>query len=77
MKILSEDTPHFRYTEPAPLNTKLLLLTHDNQCIVGVWNGPALDGQPAAPGQRPAGSFKAWAGLPSRQKEVERQLGWL
>lgn len=77
MKVFSETTPRFRYTEPAPLNTKLLLLTHDNMCVVGVWKGPALSGRPVAPGERPSSSFKAWAGLPERDKEVERQLGWL
>jgi hypothetical protein len=77
MKVFSETAPRFRYTEPAPLNTKLLLLTHDNQCVVGVWKGPALDGQPAPAGTRPPGSFKAWAGLPERNKEVEQTLGWL
>ena len=77
MKVFSEKAPYFRYTEPAPLNTKIQLLTHDNQCVVGVWKGPPLDGRPAAPGERPPGSFKAWAGLPERNKEVERQLGWL
>lgn len=77
MKVFSEKHPRFRYTEPAPLNTKIQLLTFDNQCVVGVWKGPPLDGVPATPGTRPVGSFKAWAGLPERDKEVERQLGWL
>lgn len=77
MKIFSEESPRFRYSEPAPLNTKLLLLTHDNTCVVGVWKGPQLDGVPAAPGTRPRGSFKAWAGLPERDKGVEKILGWL
>lgn len=77
MKIYSEAVPAWRYSEAAPLNTKILLLTHDNQCVVGVWKGPQLDGTPAAPGQRPRGSFKAWAGLPERDKGVERTLGWL
>jgi hypothetical protein len=77
MKILTEENPNWRYTTPAPLNTKLLLLTHDNQCVVGVWKGRPLDGQPAAPGERPDQMYKAWAGLLPRNKEIEKTLGWL
>jgi hypothetical protein len=76
MKVFSEENPRWRYTEPAPLNTKVLLLTHDGICVVGVWRGPALDGTPAPVGERPPGMFRAWAGLPARQKEVEATLGW-
>lgn len=76
MKIVSEAAPYWRYTEPAPLNSKILLLTHDNQCVVGVWKGPPLDGMPAPAGERPQGSYKAWAGLPERNKATESMLGW-
>ncbi len=77
MKIITETSPHFRYLEPAPLNCKLILLTWDNQTVVGPWKGPALDGVPAAPGQRPRGTYKAWSYLLDRDKEIEQRLGWL
>lgn len=77
MKLISEEKPYWRYTEPAPLNTKLVLLTFDNQMVVGVWKGPPLSGMPAAPGERPRGTFKAWHYPVSRDKEVEKHLGWL
>ncbi len=77
MKLISEDSPRWRYTEPAPLNVKLVLLTFDNQLVTGPWKGPALDGRPAAPGERPPGTYKAWHFPCARDKEVERLLGWL
>lgn len=77
MKHASEKSPYWRYTEPAPLNTKLLLLTCQNQCVVGVWTGPTLPLPAPEPGQRPAGRYKAWAKLIDRDHELERQLGWL
>lgn len=76
MKHFSEEFPNWHYTEPAPLNTKILLLTPDNQCVVGVWKGPQLGGPAPAPGEAPQGKFKAWAGMPKRDKNVESALGW-
>ncbi len=69
MKLQSESTPYWRYREAAPLNTKLMLLTHSNQFIVGVWKGPTDPTE--------NGTFKAWSYLLDRDKEVERVLGYL
>lgn len=58
----------FDYVNMPPLNHKLLLLTKDNIMVVGAWKG------------EPPGSnktYKGWAGLPSRNREIERTLGYL
>lgn len=67
MQIFAEDKPHFRYTEAPPLNHKLLLLTKDNVLVVGAWKGGPI-------GENR--TYKAWSGLPKRNKELESQLGY-
>ena len=57
----------WEYIQPAPLNKKLLLLTKDNQCVVGVFKGEPL------PDNR---TYKAWQGLPDRNRETELALGY-
>ncbi len=57
----------WNYTKPAPLNRKILLLTHGNQCTVGAWKGTQLD-------QGRNLQYKAWFDLPDRDKELERML---
>jgi hypothetical protein len=58
----------WEYEKPVPLNRKLLLLTKDNQCVVGAFKGPQL------PDNK---TYKAWFGLPDRNQELERQLGYI
>lgn len=58
----------FDYVNMPPLNHKLLLLTKDNVMVVGAWKGEA-------PGYNK--SYKGWCGLPSRNKEIEKTLGYL
>jgi hypothetical protein len=58
----------WEYFEQPPLNTKILLLTKDNQCVVGVFKGEPL------PDNR---TYKAWQGLPDRCQAFERHLGYL
>lgn len=67
MRVHVNPDHHFEYVEKPPLNKKLLLLTKDNVLVVGPWKG------------EPIGSnrtYKAWAGLPDRDKELERKLGY-
>lgn len=52
----------YRY-ETAPLGQKVLLLTIGGVCTIGQWYG--------AYGQY----FWGWAPLPSRNREIEAQLG--
>lgn len=67
MKVcVNKDWP-FEYIKKPPLNQKLLLLTKDNVLVVGVWKGEPL-------GQNK--TYKAWAGCPDRNKELESQLGY-
>lgn len=70
MKHFDEATPRWRYlpTEQPPLNTKLMLLTKDNQVVTGPWKGAPL-------GENK--TYKAWSGLLKRDKALERQLGYL
>lgn len=56
------------YVNPPPLNTKLLLLTKDNQCVVGPWKGDPIGSNK---------TYKAWQGCPDRDQELERQLGYM
>jgi hypothetical protein len=65
-----EAAPRWRYleTEQPPLNTKLMLLTHDNQLVTGPWKGRPL-------GQNE--TYKAWSGLPRRDKALEKALGYI
>ena len=58
----------WEYVKPAPLNVKIQLLTKDNQCVVGVWKGEPM------PNNK---TFKAWQGLPDRDQDLERKLGYL
>lgn len=51
------------YSSLPPLNEKLLLLTKDNQVLVGAWRG-------GPPGENK--TYKAWYGLPARCAETER-----
>lgn len=68
MKTLTNDGQPWEYIKPAPLNTKMLLLTKDNQCVVGVWKGEPM------PRNK---TYKAWQGMPPRQRDIEQQLGYL
>lgn len=70
MHIFAEEAPRFRYlpTEQPPLNHKLLLLTKDNVLVVGAWKGLPL-------GENK--TYKAWASLPKRNKDLEKELGYL
>jgi hypothetical protein len=44
------------------------MLSKDNQCLVGPWKGEPI-------GQNK--TFKAWQGLPDRNKAVEQTLGYI
>jgi hypothetical protein len=60
------DEIYWRYPTvhgPAPRGVKLTLLTIGNQQVTGDW--------------AEGGGFKAWSPLIRRDKEVERQLGYL
>lgn len=65
-----EATPFWRYltSQQPPLNTKLMLLTHDNQLVTGVWTGKPLGKNE---------TYKAWSGLPRRDKGLEKALGYI
>lgn len=67
MKTLTNEESKWEYNKQPPLNTKILLLTKDNQCLVGPWRGgPIGDNK----------TYKAWLGLPSRDKLTETVLGY-
>lgn len=57
----------FEYIKMPPLNHKLLLLTKGNVMVVGAWHG-------GPPGDNK--QYKGWAGLPDRDKALERELGF-
>ena len=67
MKIAVNPEVKWEYVKPAPLNTKMLLLTKDNQCVVGPWKGEPL------PGNK---TYKGWCGLPDRDQQLETALGY-
>jgi hypothetical protein len=69
MQVFAEAVPRWRYlnTEQPPLNTKLLLLTKDNMLVTGAWKGGPLSENK---------TYKAWSGLPDRNKELEKLLGY-
>jgi len=55
------------YVKPAPLNQRLILLTKDNRYEVGPWKGaPMPDNK----------TYKAWAAVPARDVQLEKQLGY-
>lgn len=58
----------FEYVKMPPLNEKLLLLTKDNVMVVGAWKG-------GPPGENK--TYKGYCGLPDRDKDLERKLGYL
>lgn len=64
MRICVDKESVFEYVKPAPLNETMLLLTPANKCVIGVWKGPQVGAADA--------KFKAWKGLPDRNKELER-----
>lgn len=64
MRVCVDKESKFEYVKPAPLNETMLLLTLANKCIIGVWKGPPVGARDAL--------YKAWRGLPDRDKEVER-----
>jgi len=68
MKVHVNKASTWDYLNPPPLNTKLLLLTKDNQCVVGAWKGEAIGYNR---------TYKAWQGLPDRDQARERELGYL
>lgn len=68
MQIFVNKDTVFEYVKPAPLNHKLLLLTKDNVMVVGAWKG-------GPPGENK--TYKAWCGLPDRDKDLERKMGLL
>lgn len=67
MKICVNKECVWDYSNPPPLNTKILLLTKDNQTLVGPWKGEPIGLNK---------TFKAWKGLPDRDKTVETALGY-
>lgn len=69
MRHFDEASPRWRYlpTEQPPLNTKIALLTKDNQQVVGVWKGAPL-------GENT--TYKAWSGLLKRDKDLEQKMGY-
>lgn len=68
MKVCVSKLVPWDYVNPAPLNQKMLLLTKDNQCVIGPWKGDPIGNNK---------TYKAWCGMPDRDKEVERTLGYL
>lgn len=52
----------WRYLEPAPRGTTILLLTTGNSLCKGQWDG------------RPWQYYKAWSPLLKRDKELEKEL---
>lgn len=67
MKVFESDNVQFHYTEPAPLNQRLLLLTKHNTYEIGPWKGAFL------PYNK---TYKAWAPLPLRHLGTEQRLGY-
>lgn len=57
----------WEYNKQPPLNTKILMLTKDNQCVVGVWKGEPIGSNK---------TYKGWSGLPDRDKDLEQKLGY-
>lgn len=57
----------FDYVNPPPLNQRLILLTKDHRYEFGPWKGEA-------PGLNK--TYLGWHGMPDRDKETERQLGY-
>ncbi len=68
MKICVDKSNVWEYIKQPPLNERLLLLTKDNRMVDGPWKGEPL-------GQNK--TYKAWKGCPDRNKDLERQLGYL
>jgi hypothetical protein len=68
MRICVDQDSTWEYIKPAPLNQKIQLLTKDNQCVVGVFKGDPL------PHNK---TYKGWKGLPNRDQDLERKLGYL
>ena len=64
MKHLAEETPRWRYTEPPPINTKLMLLTVGGQQVTGPWSGKFGE------------TYLAWSGMLKRDKAKEKELGY-
>ncbi len=62
-KHLDSYTPEWEYKKPAPRGVKLSLLTIGNQQVTGDWSAD--------------GRYKAWAPLIKRNKDIERELGYL
>ena len=69
MKTCVDRTTPFEYIKPAPLNQTMQLLTMANKHVVGVWKGPAIG--------EANQQYKAWRGLPDRDKDLEQKLGYL
>lgn len=68
MRIHVNQDCQWNYTQPPPLNAKLLLLTKDNQCVIGPWKGEPLGSNK---------TYKAWQGLPNRDQDLERKMGYM
>jgi hypothetical protein len=58
----------FEYVKQPPLNMMLILLTKDNKPVFGPWKGEPL-------GQNK--TYKAWTGLPDRDQDLERKMGYM
>lgn len=67
MRIHVNKACKWEYIEQPPLNTKIALLTKDNQCVIGPWKGDPL------PHNK---TYKAWQGLYDRDKDLETKLGY-
>ena len=65
MKPRESDNEAFEYGRPAPLNTRLILLTKDGRVEVGAWKGEP-------PGWNR--TYLAWAPLPQRNPAKEAAM---
>jgi hypothetical protein len=68
MKICVNKDTIFEYVKQPPLNQQIIMLTKDNKAVFGAWKGLPL-------GENK--TYKAWTGLPDRDKDLERKLGYM
>lgn len=68
MKVCVNKDCVFEYVKQPPLNQMLILLTKDNKPVFGAWKGLPL-------GENK--TYKGWIGMPDRDKELERLMGYL
>jgi hypothetical protein len=68
MRVAVDKDTAWDYVNQPPLNHKMLLLCKDNVAVIGVWRGEPL-------GQNK--TFKAWRGLPDRDRDLEIKMGYV